>query len=104
MLFYFSIFCILFTHLIIDIDHQLLLDKLNIYLLIIIVPYAVLNYSLFHWLVGGLVGFFGPYLVSELFYRLKKQDGLGVGGGHVVEPQSQHSATSGLLGRIAARN
>lgn len=75
----FSIACVFLAHFLIDIEHQLLPDKLNIYLLAVVLPYSFLNYAPAHWLVGGLVGFLGPYLVTLLFYKLRGQIGLGGG-------------------------
>lgn len=78
-IFNFSIISVFLAHILIDLEHHLLLDKLNIYLLLIILPYAIMNYDLFYWLVGGLIGFLGPYLVSEVYFKLRGIDGLGGG-------------------------
>jgi len=77
--YFFSVACILLAHLFIDIEHQLLPDKINIYFLVITIPYALLNLPIFHWLVGGLIGFFIPLLVTWGFYKLRGQIGLGGG-------------------------
>lgn len=77
--YFFSVACILLCHLLIDIDHQILPDKINIYFLIITIPYVVLSFNLYHWLIGGLIGFFFPLLVTWLFYKLRGQIGLGGG-------------------------
>ncbi len=78
-LFLFSLACVFICHFFIDLDHQLLLDKLNIYLLVLIIPYAVINFHWIHWLLGGLLGFSVPLLVTWLFYKLRGQVGLGGG-------------------------
>jgi leader peptidase (prepilin peptidase)/N-methyltransferase len=78
-LFFISIACVFICHFFIDIDHQLLLDKLNIYLLIFIIPYVVFNYHWIHWLLGGTLGFGVPLLVTWLFYKIRGQVGLGGG-------------------------
>lgn len=78
-IFYFSIACIFICHLFIDIDHQLLMDRLNIYLLVIILPYVVFNYHWTYWLIGGAFGFLVPLFVTWLFYKIKGQVGLGGG-------------------------
>ena len=75
----FSIAAVFLAHFLIDIEHQILPDKLNLYLLAVVAPYAVLSYPVGHWLIGGLLGFFGPYLITLLFYKLKGQVGLGGG-------------------------
>ena len=63
----FSIACVFLAHFVIDIKHQLLPDKLNLYLLAVITPYAALSFPPHHWVVGGIVGFMGPYLVTLFF-------------------------------------
>lgn len=76
---YFSIACVFLAHFIIDIEHHLLLDKLNIFLIITILPYVIMNYSLFHWMWGGVFGFCSTYFVTWIFYKWKGQIGLGGG-------------------------
>lgn len=76
---YFSIACVFLCHFFIDLDHQLLLDSLNIYLLIIIVPFVVFYFSWQYWLIGGAVGFGAPLFVTWLFYKIRGQVGLGGG-------------------------
>lgn len=78
-LFYFSIACVLICHFIIDLEHQLLLDTLNIYLLVLILPFALLTSPWQHWAIGGLLGFGSPLLVTWIFYKLRGQVGLGGG-------------------------
>lgn len=78
-IFYFSIACIFLAHFVIDIEHQLLPDKINIYFLLITLPYVILNYPIQHWLLGGVIGFFGPFGITYLFYKIKGQVGLGGG-------------------------
>ncbi len=70
---------ILTCHFFIDLDHRLLLDKLNLYLLLLILPFSVVFNSPAFWLIGGLIGFGAPYGVSWLFYKLKGKIGLGGG-------------------------
>lgn len=77
--YYFSVACILFCHLLIDIEHKLLPDKINIYFLVITLPYVIFNRSLDFWLIGGIVGFFLPLLVTWSFYKLRGKIGLGGG-------------------------
>lgn len=77
--FQFAIFCILLCHFFIDLDHRLLLDKLNIYLLAIVLPYVLVFYPIKFWIAGGLLGFLGPFLVSWVFYKIKGKVGLGGG-------------------------
>ena len=78
-LFYFSIACVFICHFFIDLDHQLLLDKLNIYLLVIIIPFVVFYFNWEYWLLGGVFGFGAPLLVTWLFYKIRGQVGLGGG-------------------------
>lgn len=78
-LFYFTIACVFICHLFIDLDHHLLLDSLNLYLLAIILPFALLTHHWTYWLIGGGIGFGFPLLVTWLFYKLRGQIGLGGG-------------------------
>src|SRR3989344_3903532 len=78
-LFYFTIACIFICHLFIDLDHHLLLDNLNLYLLGIIIPYSLFSFPWQYWLSGGVLGFGAPLLVTWLFYKLRGQVGLGGG-------------------------
>jgi len=70
---------ILVCHFFIDLDHKLLLDKLNLYLLILIMPFTVVFNPPLFWLAGAGIGFGAPYGVSWLFYKLKGKIGLGGG-------------------------
>jgi len=78
-LFYFSIACIFLSHFLIDIEFQILPDKINLYFLAIALPFAILNFPLAYWLIGGAIGFLGPFTVTYLFYKLRGQIGLGGG-------------------------
>jgi leader peptidase (prepilin peptidase) / N-methyltransferase len=77
--FYFAIACIFICHFFIDLDHHLLLDSLNLYLLAIIIPFAIISYPWQYWIIGGAIGFGAPLIVSILFYKLRGQAGLGGG-------------------------
>ena len=77
--YFFSIACIFICHFFIDLDHQLLLDKLNIYLLVLILTFSAFHFHWTHWLLGGFFGFCVPLLVTWLFYKLRGQVGLGGG-------------------------
>lgn len=75
----FSIACTFVAHFLIDIEHQILPDKLNLYLLFVVLNYSVFNFHWKFWLTGGLIGFLGPFLITWVFYKLKGQIGLGGG-------------------------
>ncbi len=77
--FYFTIACIFICHLFIDLDHQLLMDSLNLYLLGLVLPFSVLTFAWPHWVIGGGIGFGFPLLVTWLFYKIRGQVGLGGG-------------------------
>jgi leader peptidase (prepilin peptidase)/N-methyltransferase len=77
--FYFTIACIFIVHFMIDVDHQLLLDSINIYLLVIILSHVFFYFTFSHWIYGGLVGFCVPLLVTWIFYKVRGQVGLGGG-------------------------
>lgn len=78
-LFFFTVACIFLCHLVIDLEHHLLLDSLNIYLLANIFLYVSFSYSWQFWVSGGLIGFGAPLLVTWLFYKIRGQVGLGGG-------------------------
>lgn len=69
----------LIVHFFIDLEHRLLLDKINIYLLMLILPYVLIFFAPAHWIIGGGLGFLGPLAVSWAFYKLKGKVGLGGG-------------------------
>lgn len=77
--FFFALACIFICHFVIDLEHHLLLDKLNIYLLVLILCYSVFTFHWTHWAIGGAIGFGVPLLVTWLFYKLRGQIGLGGG-------------------------
>lgn len=78
-LFYFSVFSCLLSLLIIDLEHQLLPDSLNLFLLICVIPFSVTQYNWTHWLLGGVAGFGFPFLITWAFYLLRGKIGLGGG-------------------------
>lgn len=78
-LFHFYIACIFICHFFIDLDHQLLLDKLNIFLLLVIIPFSIFTYHWSYWVLGGAFGFGVPLFVTWLFYKLRGLVGLGGG-------------------------
>jgi len=78
-LFYFSIACIFISHFLIDIEFQILPDKINLFFLAIALPFAVFNFPVTYWLLGGAIGFLGPFGVTYIFYKLRGQIGLGGG-------------------------
>jgi len=78
-LWFFAIGCLLICHFFIDLDHQLLLDKLNIYLLVLFLPYVLFHYSYWHWGLGAVFGFGITYLVTWIFYKVRGVVGLGGG-------------------------
>lgn len=78
-LFYFTIACIFICHFMIDLDHHLLLDSLNLYLLAVILSYVVFYFNWQYWVIGGAIGFLVPLGVTWLFYKIRGQIGLGGG-------------------------
>ncbi|MBY0516189.1 MAG: prepilin peptidase [Bacteriovoracaceae bacterium] len=69
----------LICHFFIDLEHKILPDSINIYLLCLILPYEIMFNSPMHWLAGGAFGFLGPLAVSWGFYKWKGKVGLGGG-------------------------
>ncbi len=78
-LFFFTVACIFIAHFFIDLDHHLLLDSLNLYLLAIFLLFSFFTYDWSFWLIGGAIGFGAPFLVTWAFYKLRGQIGLGGG-------------------------
>ena len=65
----------------IDIDTKLILDKMTY-------PAAIIFYAVtfalpgYHWwdgLVGAAIGYGVPWLIGEIYFRIRKQEGLGLG-------------------------
>lgn len=78
-LFFFTIACVFICHFMIDLDHHLLLDSLNLYLLAVLLSYAIFHFSWQYWVLGGAIGFGAPLVVTWLFYKIRGQIGLGGG-------------------------
>lgn len=78
-LFYFSTASVFVSHFLIDIEHQILPDKINIYFLITVLIFVLMTKNITHWALGGVIGFCLPYLVTYLFYKLRGVIGLGGG-------------------------
>jgi prepilin signal peptidase PulO-like enzyme (type II secretory pathway) len=77
--FHFTLSCVFICHFFIDLDHQLLLDKLNLYLFALILPFSAFTFPWTHWAMGGALGFAVPLGVTWLFYKIRGQVGLGGG-------------------------
>lgn len=77
--FYLSVALIFVAQFLIDIDHKLLPDSLNLYLACILLAYSVMQFSWQHIVVGALIGGGFPFLVTWIFYKLRGQIGLGGG-------------------------
>ena len=79
-LFYFSVFCVFLVHIIIDFKHKILPDSLNIYLFFLFVSFALYRQvDLSFWIVGGVIGFGVPFVITWAFYKFRGQIGLGGG-------------------------
>jgi len=77
--FYFSIFCVFLVHFIVDLEHQLLPDSLNIYLALIFLVDGLFKSNWMSMALGGAIGLGFPLLVSWVFYQLRGEIGLGGG-------------------------
>lgn len=75
----FLIASIFSTHILIDIKHQLLLDKLNIALIPFVLGLVFLTGNWFDSFIGGMVGFLLPLLITWIFYIVRGKIGLGGG-------------------------
>lgn len=81
--FYLSVASVFLVHFLIDLEFKLLPDKLNIYLAIVFLAHSLIfiDMSWTHWLLGLLIGFGFPYLVTWGFYKYSGK--VGMGGGDI---------------------
>jgi prepilin signal peptidase PulO-like enzyme (type II secretory pathway) len=77
--FYFLVFAALLAQFLIDVEHKLLPDSINVVLLILVLPFTIMNNPWSYWVLGGVAGFGFPFLVTWGFYLLKGKVGLGGG-------------------------
>lgn len=78
-LFFFAIGCTFICIFFIDIDFKIIPDKLNLYLFFLFLVHSILFKPVTFWLLGGIIGFGFPYLITWVFYKLKNKIGLGGG-------------------------
>lgn len=74
-----TIFYIFIAHFVIDLRHKLLPDSLNIYLGLLLLAYAFVQFNYIHIGLGFLFGGGFPFLITWIFYKLRGQIGLGGG-------------------------
>ncbi|PJB53244.1 MAG: hypothetical protein CO099_08205 [Bdellovibrio sp. CG_4_9_14_3_um_filter_39_7] len=74
-----TIASIFICHFFIDLEHHLLLDSLNVVLLIAALINIYISGDYSYRLLGGAIGFFGPFLISLAFLKLRGKVGLGGG-------------------------
>ena len=82
LIFYFFSIIVLacfIAHFFIDLDFQILPDSINIILAVLFTVMGVYLFGWTHVFLGELAGFFMPYGISYLFYKIKGQIGLGGG-------------------------
>lgn len=64
----------------IDIDHKLILDKVTIPSIgLAYVASFGLGHAWWEGLLGVAIGYGGPWLIGEIYYRLRGREGLGLG-------------------------
>lgn len=78
-IFLFSVFCAFYVHFVIDIEHQILPDGINIFLALLFLCSSIMTRHWSYYVVGGLIGFGLTYGVTWLFYIIKGKIGLGGG-------------------------
>lgn len=76
---YFSVFCILLSQFMIDLEHKLLMDSLNLLLVVLFLVFAWLENDWAFSLIGGALGFGLPLAITWVFYKLRGVVGLGGG-------------------------
>lgn len=74
-----SVFSSFVVHFFIDLKHKMLPNSVNIYLALILLALAILDYNWKHIVIGGAIGFLFPLIITWLFYVLRGQIGLGGG-------------------------
>jgi leader peptidase (prepilin peptidase)/N-methyltransferase len=77
--FFLSVFCSLIAIFAIDMKFKIIPNELNIYLGLTFLFIVSFSRPLSFWLVGGLIGFIFPLIVTYGFFLLKGQVGLGGG-------------------------
>lgn len=75
----FSVAVVFLSMFIIDLRYKIIPNQLNLYLGILFLAYAIIFFPLTHWLIGALIGFGFPALITWLFYLLRGEIGLGGG-------------------------
>ncbi|MDB4956473.1 MAG: peptidase domain protein [Myxococcales bacterium] len=70
----------------IDLDHKLILNKVTIPSMIVFYGASLLlgEHRWYDGLVGMLVGYGVPWLIGEIYYRVTKREGLGLGDGMLL--------------------
>ncbi|MCY4524150.1 MAG: prepilin peptidase [Halobacteriovoraceae bacterium] len=67
------------VHIIVDLKHKILPDMITGYLAAIFLFYSILHHSWTYWMIGGLIGYFFPLLVTWIFYKYRGIRGMGLG-------------------------
>ena len=70
----------------IDIDHKLILNKVTIPSIVLFYGASLLLPERRWWegLVGAAIGYGVPWLIGEIYYRVRKVEGLGLGDGMLL--------------------
>lgn len=78
-LFYLTILGVFLCIFFIDLEFKIIPNSLNIYLGLIFLSFSIFFRPFHFWIVGSLIGFGFPLLVTWLFYLLRGKIGLGGG-------------------------
>jgi leader peptidase (prepilin peptidase)/N-methyltransferase len=68
----------------IDIDHKLILNKVTIPAIVAFYAASLAFRPWWQGLVGIAIGYGGPWLIGELYFRIRKREGLGLGDGMLL--------------------
>jgi leader peptidase (prepilin peptidase)/N-methyltransferase len=63
----------------IDIDHKLILDKITFPAMAVAYLASLLEHRWWEGLLGAAIGYGVPWLIAEIYYRLRDREGLGAG-------------------------
>lgn len=68
----------------IDFDHKLILNKITIPSIVVAYGASLVEHRWWQGLVGIAVGYGVPWLIGEIYYRLRGREGLGLGDGMLL--------------------
>src|SRR6185436_20293969 len=68
----------------IDVDHKLILNKITIPAIPIFYALSLTTHRWWEGLIGAAAGYGVPWLIGEIYLRVRKREGLGLGDGMLL--------------------